>query len=127
MSRLLLDTHTLLWAMSGSKRLSATATEALLHGENHVSIATFWELGIKISLGKLELAPQWRQRTTRYMESYGIHLLPIEPHHCEHLSTLPFHHRDPFDRMLVAQTQIEGLSMVSADQHMAAYGIEIIW
>lgn len=127
MSRLLLDTHTLLWSMSGSKRLSPRAAEALRTGENHVSIVTFWELGIKISLGKLELAPDWKRRTTRYMESYGIHLLPIEPDHCELLSTLPFHHRDPFDRMLVAQAQSEGLSLVSTDRHMQAYGVERIW
>lgn len=127
MRPLLLDTHTLLWSMSGSTRLSERAREAMLHGENHVSIATFWELGIKVSLGKLELAPEWRRRTIRYMERYGIHLLPVEPHHCELLSTLPVHHRDPFDRMLIAQAQSEGLALVTADGHMKAYGAACVW
>jgi PIN domain nuclease of toxin-antitoxin system len=128
--KILLDTHVLLWIMTDSSRLSPVAIGIYQNQDNavYVSAASFWEIGIKISLGKLSLnAADWAGAISKELELNGIRLLPIEPAHCAMVSTLPFHHRDPFDRLLAAQSLSEEMALMTADAVLAAYGVEIAW
>ena len=126
---MLLDTHTLLWAFTGDGRLGSAAAAALLDQDNRpfLSIASLWEMTTKLSLGKLRLQHDWYPVVEREMAANGIRLLAIEPGHCLAVERLPFHHRDPFDRMLVAQAQVEDMSVLSRDPRLDAYGIVRIW
>jgi PIN domain nuclease of toxin-antitoxin system len=127
--KMLLDTHALLWAISGDERLGPNARASFLNSENQLffSIASLWEIGIKLSLGKLLLRERWLEIIRIEMKSNMIEWLSIEPTHCLVLSTLPFHHRDPFDRMLVAQAITESMHVASRDKRLAAYGINCVW
>jgi PIN domain nuclease of toxin-antitoxin system len=106
---LLLDTQVILWSISGDKRLSRQARTVFLDPENNLyfSMAGYWEMAIKESIGKLQLAAQWPKIIDREMRRNFIKFLPIKKEHCNYLTELPFHHRDFFDRMLIAQTIIE--------------------
>lgn len=125
----LLDTHTLLWMLSDSKRLSATARTTILGADTelHFSMASYWEIGIKISLGKLSLAEAWQETIPRQMTRNGITWMPISPAHVHEVSCLPWHHRDPFDRLLAAQAKVNGLAIVSADTAFDRYEVERVW
>ena len=125
----LLDTHTLLWMCSSADRLSDRAKVALLDDRNELffSMAGWWEIAIKIGLGKLELQANWAQTMKREMRHNGIEWLPIRPEHCEQIPLLPFHHRDPFDRLLIAQAITEKLTIITCDQHFAAYDVRMLW
>jgi PIN domain nuclease of toxin-antitoxin system len=125
----LLDTHVFLWLMMGDDRLSQKAREAFLNPQNSIflSAASFWEVGIKTSLGKLSLKEGWLKGFEDQMKKNTIQWLPIERRHCEKVSILPFHHRDPFDRMLIAQALVEGLTLVSGDHRFADYGVNCLW
>lgn len=125
----LLDTHALLWMVSSSDRLSAAARNALADESSELafSIAGYWELGIKQSLGKLHLADGWQELLPQEMTRNRINWLPVEPQHIHEMVTLPWIHRDPFDRLMVAQARVEGLSIVSRDQSLSQYGVPIIW
>lgn len=127
--QILLDTHALLWLISGSDRLSANARQAYLETTNQLflSVASLWEMAVKISLGKLELKTDWPRRIDREMDANGIRGLAIRPEHCVAVASLPFHHRDPFDRLLIAQAMAEGLSILTADRRFGAYGVPILW
>ena len=127
--KLLFDTHALLWLIDGDDRLSDTARQVYLDRANdlYVSAASMWEIGIKIGIGKLTLAEGWSTAIAREMEANAIRSLPIELAHCARLSSLPFHHRDPFDRMLVAQALIEGMALLTADHALTAYEVDCIW
>ncbi len=92
-----------------------------------VSAATLWEIAIKFSLGKLPLALPYRQWMETVIADLGLVLLPITLDHAERQARLPWHHRDPFDRLLVAQAQVEGVPLVSADANLDAYGITRVW
>lgn len=124
----LLDTHAYLWWLGSPTRLSAGALEAV--GDKaatvFVSMVTFWELAVKSSLGKLALSCGVEQLESE-LGLDGMVLLPIKIRHCGTVSNLPFHHRDPFDRLLVAQTMVEGLSLVSRDAQLDSYGISRVW
>jgi PIN domain nuclease of toxin-antitoxin system len=125
----LLDTHTLLWLLENNPSLSETARQVLAppEAERFVSIASFWELSIKVSLGKLQLQ-QSPANMMRLVPSLGIQMLPLRPEHLEYHETLPFHHRDPFDRLLIATAIVEELTLVSADRKFKDYGgLKIIW
>lgn len=124
----LLDTHTLIWFINGSSALSRAARQAIeAEGVmNFVSIASLWEIAIKISLGKLELTTPFQQINSQ-ISANGFELLPITFADTVTLSTLPFHHRDPFDRILIAQAVTNGLILISKDQHFSAYGATCIW
>jgi PIN domain nuclease of toxin-antitoxin system len=87
----------------------------------------YWEIAIKTSIGKLELVDNWPVIIDREMRGNFIKFLPITKEHCNFLTELPFHHRDPFDRMLVAQTKIEQMTLLSADSQLKKYEIEVIW
>jgi PIN domain nuclease of toxin-antitoxin system len=125
----LLDTHVFLWVMMGDSRLSEKAQKAYLDPQNSIffSAASFWEVGIKMSLGKLSLKDGWMKSFEDQMKINTIQWLPIERLHCEEVSKLPFHHRDPFDRMLIAQALVEDLALISGDPRFADYGVNCLW
>ena len=128
----LLDTHALIWASVAPERLGSRAAEILQDRRNelHVSIASLWEISIKVSKPPhmLTLPAGWNERTEAYMAQWGLNWLPIRLDHCRAVRALPWRrHRDPFDRMLVAQAQVEQLSILSSDPHFKQYGVKIIW
>lgn len=124
MKRLLLDTHVLLWWLADAPQLGMAAREAIADPRNQVfvSAATTWEIAIKTQLGKLQ-APADIESIT---ESEGFSLLPITLFHGQQAGHLPPLHRDPFDRMLVAQTSAEGLVLVTDDEQIVRYGIRVM-
>jgi PIN domain nuclease of toxin-antitoxin system len=123
--KLLLDTQVVLWWAADNRRLSSRATAALEdeRATFQVSIVTIWEAAIKLSLGKLPLA----EGLLGTIERSEIELLPITARHAEHVASLPHHHGDPFDRLLIAQAQLEGMTLVSADPVMARYDVDVLW
>ena len=127
--RLLLDTHILLWMFSRSERLSAPARTALSDSENELlfSIAGYWEIGIKVSIGKLILADNWYDVIPRHMHRNGIAWLHVLPGHVHRVSALPWIHRDPFDRLLIAQAREESVSIVTSDRTFSEYGVATLW
>jgi PIN domain nuclease of toxin-antitoxin system len=124
----LLDTHSYLWWLAQPARLGRDARAALedRSASVFVSVASFWEIAIKTSLGKLNLSRGIEQLESELAED-GLLLLSIQVHHCGGVMRLPFHHRDPFDRLLVAQALIEGLSLLSRDSQLDAYGVTRVW
>ena len=122
--RLLLDTHVLLWAIGDPERLRDPARTALWDPRNEVrvSVASVWEIGIKRALGKLtapdDLGP--------HLEAANFEPLPISLEHTSVAGSLPLHHRDPFDRMLIAQAQLESLAIVTRDERFARYGVQLL-
>lgn len=127
--RLLVDTHVLLWAVGAPDRLSNDAREALIDEENAVSISvvSLWEIAIKISIGRLQLAPDWLNMIEDGRKALSAHWLQLETAHCERVASLTWHHRDPFDRMLAAQAVCEGFTLISRDRVLAAYPAPILW
>lgn len=119
----LLDSHVLLWIDGEPARLAGTPLPHLLsQSKAYVSSATAWELGIKFALNKLGL----RVPVSIMAADYGFSELIITFQHAERAAGLPFHHRDPFDRLLVAQALVEGLVLVTADKRLADYGVPIL-
>ncbi|MEM7357043.1 MAG: type II toxin-antitoxin system VapC family toxin [Acidobacteriota bacterium] len=127
--RLLLDSHTFLWFIGADPKLSDFARESILAHDNErlLSLASLWEITIKASLGKLKLHLPLTRLVEEHVEGNAIALLQIEPRHLDVLSSLPFHHRDPFDRLIVAQGLADGLPVVSKDKTLSRYGIERLW
>ena len=127
--KLLLDTHAFLWFVGDDFRLSGQAKTVMESPENELwlSIASLWEMAIKYSLDKLELTDPLGTFLDQQLSDNQIQLLPIDKPHVIHLGQLPFHHRDPFDRMIIAQGIVESLPLVSIDQHFPAYDVELIW
>jgi PIN domain nuclease of toxin-antitoxin system len=127
--RVLLDTHAFLWLISEDKRLGRKVRRAFLNPKNQIylSAASLWEIGIKVSLGKLSLRDGWLKLIGSEMKLNTIQWLNIEMPHCEQLSRLPFHHRDPFDRMLIAQAMVEKMTVITRDVRFMDYGIDCIW
>ena len=124
---MLLDTHAFLWWTQNDSRLSKPARDAIVDSDRRLSLASCWELAVKVSLNRIGFDQPLNQFLTEQMLANGISLLPIEFRHVMRLAQLPFHHRDPFDRLLVAQALEEGLSLVSADPAFDAYGVARIW
>jgi PIN domain nuclease of toxin-antitoxin system len=124
-SRLLLDTQALLWWLTDDSLLSAAAREAIADPDNQplVSAASVWEIAIKRSLGKLT-APD---HLPDDIAAEGFEWLPISADHAWRVRELPLHHRDPFDRLLVAQALGEGLPIITTDPSFAPYGVEVRW
>ena len=127
--RLLLDTHALLWAVGAPERLTEDARAALLARENAVSlsIASLWEIAIKVSLGRLELSSDWLALIEENRSRIGARWLTIESSHCAQVAALPWHHRDPFDRLLVAQAMCEDMTLVSKDRILGDYPVRVLW
>jgi PIN domain nuclease of toxin-antitoxin system len=127
--RLLLDTHTFLWFVMGDARLSARA-RALIEdrgNERLLSLASLWEMAIKHRLGKLSLTEPFDTLIPGQLDLTGVRLLDIRFSHITVVSALPLHHRDPFDRMLIAQAIIEESPLLSADSAFDAYRVTRIW
>lgn len=129
--RLLLDTHALLWYTTNGPRLSRTAAGAIVGPANVVfpSPASYWEIAIKTSIGKLALNQPYEDLMDSCLNRYRFVVLPIEPSHTARVALLPFppNHKGPFDRLIVAQALVEGASLVSADLKLDAYGVSRIW
>jgi PIN domain nuclease of toxin-antitoxin system len=127
--RLLLDTHTLLWFYLGDAQLSPAAQAAIVDPINtkSVSPASFWEIAIKVSLRKYVLNESYEDFIQHAIFDNGFDILAIEPKHTAALITLPYHHKDPFDRLLIVQAIVEGIRLVSADAIIDAYGVPRIW
>ena len=127
--KVLLDTHALLWLITADEHLSKTAKNTFLNPENRLyfSIASLWELCIKKSLKKISLKKGWLEIIQNEMRTNKIQWLPVNTEHCVKVIELPFHHRDPFDRMLVAQSMIEGLAILTHDTRLKKYKIKCIW
>ena len=129
MTDVLLDTHTLLWFVWDDSRLSGPAKSLIEDANNRklVSIASCWEIAIKVGLGKLDLGEPSRSFLPREIARNNFELLPISLDYATMVEGLVAHHRDPFDRLLIIQAMTEGLSMVSADTVFDQYGVSRLW
>ena len=127
--KVLLDTSTFFWAASGHDRLSDAARATILDpaNERFVSLASIWEMQVKHRLGKWDLPSPIHVLAPKWAESLDASLLRIELRHVGALYDLPGDHRDPFDRILVAQAMAEGMSVVSPDRVLARYPVSVIW
>lgn len=125
---LLLDTHTFIWFIEGDKNLSKRAKEKILDPSNikFVSIASIWEIAVKISLGKLKINRPFEAILTQ-IEDSGFEILPIAFEHTLVVSRLDFFHRDPFDRIIIAQALAENMTIISRDKNFENYGVNILW
>jgi PIN domain nuclease of toxin-antitoxin system len=124
-SRLLVDTHALLWWLDDAPALSAAARAAIAEPANEplVSTASMWEIAIKRSLGKLTVPEELPDE----IDDAGFAWLPVGPEHAWAVRDLELHHRDPFDRVLVAQALVERIPVVTLDERFAAYGVTVHW
>jgi PIN domain nuclease of toxin-antitoxin system len=127
--RFLLDTHAFLWFVDGNPQLSIPARSMIDDSDNQpvLSVASLWEMAIKISLGRLTLTRPFQILVPEQLALNGIALLGITIDHAAEVSRLPFHHRDPFDRLLVAQTLVEQIPIVSSDKAFDAYPVKRLW
>jgi PIN domain nuclease of toxin-antitoxin system len=126
---LLLDTHCFLWFVLGDSNLTAQAKLVIEDPSNAVLIspASYWEIAIKISVGKFRLNRPYEEFWRRGMLDNDIGVLPVELRHTNRLISLPYYHKDPFDRLLAAQALVEQIPLVSSDAMLDAYGINRIW
>jgi len=121
--RLLLDTHVLLWELGGSRRVSPAAQEAIEQAsELLLSVVSFAEIGVKAAAGKLSVPRDLREHVLRT----GVHILHLDADHGLAVADLPMHHRDPFDRLLIAQARSEQLTIVTADRRIADYDVPLV-
>jgi PIN domain nuclease of toxin-antitoxin system len=122
--RLLLDSNAYIWAIMRPSELSAATRRAIEDPQNHrfVSIASLWEMTVKVSIGKLSLPNDYIDG----IDHIGAALLPITVPHLKRAKTLPLHHRDPFDRMLIAQAIEEGLTILTRDRSFKAYDVPVL-
>jgi PIN domain nuclease of toxin-antitoxin system len=126
--KLLVDAHSLIWYVADDPRLSGVAIRAIADAGNQgmVSVVTLWELAIKIRIGKLELGIPFHELVRDRLARDGFAILPISGEHLIAVAALPMHHRDPFDRLLVAQAIVEGIPIVSVDATLDLYGVQRI-
>jgi PIN domain nuclease of toxin-antitoxin system len=127
--RLLLDTHTFLWFIDGDTALSPYARQLIEDRTNErlLSMASLWEMAIKASLGRLTLTLSFTDLVVEHVHGNAIELFEILPSHLDVLTTLPFYHKDPFDRMLIAQSQAENIPILSRDSAFDDYAIRRLW
>ena len=127
--RLLLDTHTFLWFIEGSLNLSDVARNLIEDqaSQRFLSVASLWEMSIKVSIGKLELGMTFVELVKREVYGNAIELLEIQPEHLDELAKLPFHHKDPFDRLMIAQSLAEGIPIVTKDAAFGSYPATLLW
>ena len=126
--KIILDTHTFIWFINGDKKLSARAKKEILRPSNtkFISIASIWEIAIKISLKKLKINYPFKEILSQ-IEENGFEILPIDFEHTLLVSQLEFHHRDPFDRLIVAQSKLEDMKIVTRDKNFQKYNAKVIW
>ncbi|HLA96096.1 MAG TPA: type II toxin-antitoxin system VapC family toxin [Pyrinomonadaceae bacterium] len=127
--KLLLDTHTLLWFIAGSSDLSLSARTLIEDATNEkfVSIVSIWETAIKVSIGKMTLTAPFNDLFPHQLQINGFELLPVKIAHTSIVTTLSFHHRDPFDRLLIAQSIAEEMTLVSIDEVFDGYAVNRSW
>lgn len=127
--RALLDTHAFLWWITNDPRLSRKVHEIISDSENELflSVSSGWEMAIKVGLGRLQLPPNLEHFILEQMALNAIESLPVQMSHALHVYKLPAHHRDPFDRMLIAQAQLENLPILTVDPQIARYSVKVIW
>lgn len=127
--KILLDTHAFLWWDSSPEKLGKTVTELLSQTENavYVSVVSAWEIQIKKQLGKLSLAVSLAELMESQQQINEVNILPVQLNHILALDELPTHHKDPFDRLLIAQARIEGMEIATADPVFSKYDIKVIW
>jgi PIN domain nuclease of toxin-antitoxin system len=125
----LLDTHAFLWWNLDDPQLSEQAREIIANGENEIfiSAASAWEIAIKTAKGRLVLPEEPAQYLANRMSQYHFQSLPVQISHAVHVYGLPDHHADPFDRLLVAQCQLESMLLISKDEDIQKYDVEVIW
>jgi PIN domain nuclease of toxin-antitoxin system len=120
--RLLLDTHLLLWALSEPKRIGGAGLALINRSDVYVSAASIWEISIKAARGRLQASPG---AVVKAVEPAGFSMLPIQGEHAARVFDLGMHHSDPFDRLLVAQAQLESMTLLTDDEALAAYGASV--
>jgi PIN domain nuclease of toxin-antitoxin system len=127
--KLLLDSHTFIWSYAEKYKLSPTALSEMskLSNQLYLSIVSIWEIQIKIQAGKFKFDRPFAEIIAEQEEVNGLHLLPINPSHIFELENLPPHHRDPFDRLLISQAMVEGMTLVSFDKHFTQYKADLLW
>ncbi len=127
--KILLDTHSFLWFIMGDKKLSTKVQEAIANqdNENYLSVASVWEMAIKNSLGKLILERPFEALIPEQIRINNIRLMDIKLEHASRVASLPFHHRDPFDRLIVAQALTENVAVASVDETLDRYSISRFW
>jgi PIN domain nuclease of toxin-antitoxin system len=127
--RLLLDTHAFLWFVLNDPALSPKARDLIADPKNdlYLSPASHWEIAIKISIGKYQIPGSFETWMNQQLQINDISILPIEIAHTAAVTNLPFHHKDPFDRLLIAQSLTEAIPIVSADSTLNAYGVTRLW
>jgi PIN domain nuclease of toxin-antitoxin system len=127
--RVIIDTHVFLWWVEGDKSLPAKARAAIANPENEclLSLASVWEMSIKSALGKLKLTTPVQRYVTEHVAANGFRLLDIQFGHVCRVESLPSHHSDPFDRLLIAQGLVEEMPIITADAVFAKYGTKRIW
>ncbi|MFZ9736432.1 MAG: type II toxin-antitoxin system VapC family toxin [Prochlorotrichaceae cyanobacterium] len=127
--KLLLDTQCWLWWFAQPEKLNENVIEQIANGINEVwfSVASVWEMGIKVSIGKLPLPEQIDHYVSTRMTQLGARSLEITAAHALRVAALPLHHRDPFDRMLIAQAQLEDMTIVTADSTFHQYEVSLLW
>ena len=126
---LLVDTHTLLWAIDSPEKLSKRGRDLLGDPRNRVSCSTvsLWEIAIKMSIGRLALEPDWRSVIESARMALRARWLFLQPRHCHLVAELPWHHRDPFDRMLIAQAISERITLLTRDSVFCRYRVDSLW
>jgi len=124
----ILDTHVLIWFLNGDKSLSTKARKAIEsdNAENFVSIASIWEISIKLSLDRLSIKVPFAKLSNE-LDKNNFQLLPITFNDTVILSTLPFHHKDPFDRLIISQSIANDFTVISKDKEFSAYKIKLLW
>lgn len=125
----LLDTHTVLWYTLDEPLLSSTACELIINQNNQILISpvSYWEIAIKISIRKLTLHQPYKNFIDVCLNQYQFQILPITPEHTDAVITLPFYHKDPFDRLLIAQAIVEKIPLISVDTVLNQYGVQRLW
>jgi PIN domain nuclease of toxin-antitoxin system len=125
--KVLLDTNTFLWGLSAPEKLSATARNAVASCERHLSVASIWEVLIKVRVGKLPLPIRAGEYLISQMSANGVNVLSIKLDHALQIEKLPMHHRDPFDRILIAQSMEEDWPIITSDPMFKKYPVRVIW
>jgi PIN domain nuclease of toxin-antitoxin system len=126
---LLSDTHAFIWTFSNTKKLSATAAKEFKNPANQIflSVASVWEMQIKIKLGKMVFNDTLENIINEQQTINNIQTLPVKLSHALYLENLPLHHKDPFDRLLISQAFVENMTLVSADANFGKYQVSLLW
>jgi PIN domain nuclease of toxin-antitoxin system len=127
--KVLLDTHTFIWLYTTPEKLSKTAMEICQDTDNqlYLSMASLWEMQIKVQLGKLKLKISLADMLTVQQQENDLNVLNIALAHIYQLQALPFHHNDPFDRLIIAQSVLENMTLISVDEKFKAYDVSVLW